>query len=794
MNITFMSGKLFIGISLCLFILSVFSFGQYIDYESNNPNIYTDYSENVLISSDTSPPDTFDTPIVVDSITVDSLKVSFTPSEIDSADWKDIVLSLTSRDGLSWSNIVIPRATALADSDTIIYLNPFTYNTGIDTSDIISVVATVRDSSNNGLSMTAVESPEFLVNTPRPSIDSLVFRTNLYPGYIDYRFVKDDIYVNQGVLDEEVYFALVYLDNGTHRAISSYQSFNSQQYNILQDSTGYFLLDLFEYSDYTVGDTFLVVYRYLGYGSDVNTLYYKGSGSLYWQTWETVIGDSLFYPDTTVAQDTLPPNTAIAASVSYGSIWDIAIDYTGSLSDSADVAAARGYVRASTSDSWSILYHKAGAINDTTISLSSIISTGDSIYFKIAAIDSSNNEDPTGVLANCVFATDNFYIAIDRDSLTQIRFGLDDDTTSLASVDSSIILSGKGGSGAVIDTSNTNNDSTVVKIPEADRGYYFAYQQQLLGSWTYNWSEWAWWSPASAIGSFVAQESATSATDSIRLVLSAYPTSFDSIRFSYNGVYWFSITDSVADTTVYQASAEAGTPDTVTALIYLNGTNSGQVGWAQQNSDTVNVPTAGGGATYLWSNDWEGSGNEMTIGGSTVDTNYATSPAPLNGSFSALLDNGASGSPTLTGGYYDSTAAEQWFAFTFRFPGDLPASNCETMHVTGGAVGNEDALFGTQYRTAIQGMRIYAGGSSVDTRILSADSTYKIKVRYQAGTGANAETQVWLGTPTVGAYRLQGTATNGTETRHGRWIDFSPSATIDIIIDDVKVDDADITW
>ena len=184
----------------------------------------------------------------------------------------------------------------------------------------------------------------------------------------------------------------------------------------------------------------------------------------------------------------------------------------------------------------------------------------------------------------------------------------------------------------------------------------------------------------------------------------------------------------------------------------------------------------------------------MTIGGSTVDTNYATSPAPLNGSFSALLDNGASGSPTLTGGYYDSTAAEQWFAFTFRFPGDLPASNCETMHVTGGAVGNEDALFGTQYRTAIQGMRIYAGGSSVDTRILSADSTYKIKVRYQAGTGANAETQVWLGTPTVGAYRLQGTATNGTETRHGRWIDFSPSATIDIIIDDVKVDDADITW
>ena len=78
---------------------------------------------------------------------------------------------------------------------------------------------------------------------------------------------------------------------------------------------------------------------------------------------------------------------------------------------------------------------------------------------------------------------------------------------------------------------------------------------------------------------------------------------------------------------------------------------------------------------------------------------------------------------------------------------------------------------------------------------ISADSTYKVKIRYQTSTGSDGETEFWLGT--IGgtdAYRSQGTATDGTEVEDLRFIDFAPNATIDIVIDGIKVDNEDIAW
>ena len=74
---------------------------------------------------DTSPPDTLDTPITLTYSMIDTLLIGFTPSEIDSTDWKDIVLtfSFAEDNSVTPTSLTIPRATALADSDTVIVFN-----------------------------------------------------------------------------------------------------------------------------------------------------------------------------------------------------------------------------------------------------------------------------------------------------------------------------------------------------------------------------------------------------------------------------------------------------------------------------------------------------------------------------------------------------------------------------------------------------------------------------------------------------------------------------------------------
>ena len=232
----------------------------------------------------------------------------------------------------------------------------------------------------------------------------------------------------------------------------------------------------------------------------------------------------------------------------------------------------------------------------------------------MAAYDSSNNIDAGGIYDTAYFATDNFYIAIDRDSLDYLKWGLDSDTSSLANTDSSILLSGKGGSGSVIDTSNSNNDSTIVKIAEAERGTYFAYQQRILGAWTFEWSEWVWWSPPDSAGTFVCV--ADDDADSIDVSVTGQPLIIDSLEFLENGSVSWTLTDTLpSDTTVYTSN---GGSEVVCGLkYYLNGTNSWQAGWDRDQTDTCN-PTAGGATPQLTLTfeDSPASGATITANGS----------------------------------------------------------------------------------------------------------------------------------------------------------------------------------
>ena len=126
-----------------------------------NPN-------KVIAEVDTTAPDTFDTPITLTLSPPNQFGVGWTPSDIDATDWKDLLLYFEGETG-GWSPespYTIPKATAIADSDTVI--QKFIHYTGgpsgvSDTIHTMSIYAVLRDSSDNISTMSTIIDT-FIVN------------------------------------------------------------------------------------------------------------------------------------------------------------------------------------------------------------------------------------------------------------------------------------------------------------------------------------------------------------------------------------------------------------------------------------------------------------------------------------------------------------------------------------------------------------------------------------------------------------------------------------------------------
>ena len=210
----------------------------------------------------------------------------------------------------------------------------------------------------------------------------------------------------------------------------------------------------------------------------------------------------------------------------------------------------------------------------------------------------------------------------------------------------------------------------------------------------------------------------------------------------------------------------------------------------------LKYPGAGGAPTYLFDESFDTNPGydeaDWLESGSTINEDYET--IILEGTQSILLDNSASGAPRCTTAYWDSTAAEQWVVFMVRFTGSLPGANCETVLCLNRVYADQNFLFGAQYRTSITAFRFNAGGSNIDTRAISADTTYYLKVRHEAIASGTSELQVWMGTSAVDSYQLQGQVTDCAEYKHMRFVIIAPSTTVDIVVDDIRVDDVDIPW
>ena len=810
------------------------------------------------VVTDTSPPDTtgFAPSVVVNM--PDTVTVSFNPSYVESADWKDIVISYSFEAGYSSTQptigtMTIPKATALADSDTVaIYTIPQYYwgsKASPDTLRILTTTIALRDSSDNSISYNKTSN---LVLYPPPQlvVDSLYTTTitQIYFNAVeqDMRFrlspsamvnlntwmVGDSIGWNgsfnfQGVGDN---YNTSWADLAPNW-LSSMTTDSTWRKNISITNVGY----ISSYA-YITGEGFI---KYKGiniYGDVWSAQIYADS---VWQLTDlfpprvtsfttdgdtnkfsiTAVGvftakDSLLINDdadtsTTIVKDwflapidgdtTMDITYTIAANVdtviylfvkdslnnmdvnrilhsSYTEIknsltaidtlestpgsfvatvdtpYNAILDGT-SISGGDSIAGYKVYTKKNAVDNYELQYDIPFVdFPDTTLSLSGLFTIYDSLFLKVTAYDSSNVLAQSNIYDTVVVTMDNFYVTVNEDSVGNVKFIMRTDSSG-ANIFTEYIAIGIDAS-SVIDTVG-NNDSTLIKIPQfyGNYGYFMAIIEQIrqTGAYRSDTSAYGWWSPPTSIGSFAANQSVSSATDSIRLIQSSFPSPFDSIRYSYNTVYWFSITDSIADTTVYQASAEAGTPDTVTAVIYYNGTYSTQTGWAQVTSDTVNVPAGGGGGfaqgdianesfdptgyDLAWTEHLQENGvldeDETTIasGQSGFDTQWleVVSDASSEANMDVDLGGGYSTLYSRFFWYLDSESAEDGYSERIL---SIAPNGGSFGSGEGGAEGITISLYQTSGQLSLN--LVFNGGASCDSGSvsfnISVDTQYRIEV------------------------------------------------------------------
>jgi len=186
------------------------------------------------------------------------------------------------------------------------------------------------------------------------------------------------------------------------------------------------------------------------------------------------------------------------------------------------------------------------------------------------------------------------------------------------------------------------------------------------------------------------------------------------------------------------------------------------------------------GASYLFDNGFEGTGDEgiWTTGAGTPD--YDATTTPMTGSEYLSLDAGES----VTAGF--TATSEVWGTFQFRFDDNFENTEYVFYPMTGVV---SVALMQLNMSQRLQGK---ASGGSYDfgSTTLTAGTTYDIKWYYKKGTGSNAIFTVWLGVG--GSWNQEFSSTDGTGTSDVDGVKFRNAADTEIVdIDKVLVDDVD---
>lgn len=179
--------------------------------------------------------------------------------------------------------------------------------------------------------------------------------------------------------------------------------------------------------------------------------------------------------------------------------------------------------------------------------------------------------------------------------------------------------------------------------------------------------------------------------------------------------------------------------------------------------------------------------------GSTGDFGYATSPAPLEGSYSLRVD-----STDTFGGLYDrgsEFAAEQWGHFLLSVD-SLPAASETFFWLYDGSLAVNPLKLALISDGTIVVADSNAAHNATTASGISAATTYHVWWRYKPGSGANGEKEVWINTANNRAGTASGfhaVDTAGAITTGVRYFNFNgaDASTLNFIVDTVQWADTD---
>jgi PA14 domain/Chitobiase/beta-hexosaminidase C-terminal domain/Divergent InlB B-repeat domain len=175
--------------------------------------------------------------------------------------------------------------------------------------------------------------------------------------------------------------------------------------------------------------------------------------------------------------------------------------------------------------------------------------------------------------------------------------------------------------------------------------------------------------------------------------------------------------------------------------------------------------------------------------GNTIDWDYTA--APLVGAQSLFMPDPASGDRWANYNYSE-VSDTIYVAFWFRTSA-LPSAEFPIFEVLDS--GN-NALASVRLMTNGNVVIRADAVSSASIITMSTNTTYRIKVRYVRGTGANETIQAWCNTNASGAWSSTQTLSNGTSTLQADRASFynSPNINVNMTIDNVLVKTTDIAW
>lgn len=199
----------------------------------------------------------------------------------------------------------------------------------------------------------------------------------------------------------------------------------------------------------------------------------------------------------------------------------------------------------------------------------------------------------------------------------------------------------------------------------------------------------------------------------------------------------------------------------------------------------------GGGVPYFFSERFDGAGYQKvwTEGGSgTKDEDYATAPAPLEGTQSLRIAGAAQNPTTVT--VFSADKGELWAFFKINITAYPSASRTIfTFRDSVAGIAGSATLGTTGTLTARNG----SINSTASVSVMALSTTYNIWYHWKKGTGANGIAQAGFDTGTTeitsGNQFASTSSGNSTLDAHDLQMGFISNTTGDYIIDQVLVSD-----